>query len=93
MALLDQDASTHTVQLMASQTEADLHAYVAQYALTDTAICSYPIKGTRWYALLYGRYDSADDARIALEALPVKVRAGGGYVRRINTIRHAAANP
>jgi TPR repeat protein len=93
MALLDQDANTHTVQLMASQTEADLRAYIAQHALTDTAICSYPIKGTRWYALLYGRYGSADDARTALEALPGKVRTGGGYVRRINTIRHATAQP
>jgi len=90
IALLDQDASTHTVQLMASQTEADLHAFVAQYALTGTAICSYPIKGARWYALLFGRYDSADEARTALEALPDKVRAGGGYVRRISTIRRAA---
>ncbi len=92
-ALLDQDASTHTVQLMASQTETDLHAYVAQHALIHTAICSYPIEGNRWYALLYGRYDSADDARTALEALPAKVRAGGGYVRRISTIRRAAVKP
>jgi TPR repeat protein len=92
-AWLDQDASTHTVQLMANQTENDLHAYIAQHALTDTAICSYPIKGTRWYALLYGRYGSADDARTALEALPGKVRTGGGYVRRISTIRHATAEP
>ena len=93
MALLDQDTNTHTVQLMASQTKADLHAYIAQHALTGSAICSYPIKGARWYALLYGRYDSADDARTALEALPIKVRAGGGYVRRINTIRRAAVKP
>jgi len=51
------------------------------------------IKSSRWYALLYGRYDSADDARTALEALPGKVRAGGGYVRRISTIRHAVVKP
>jgi septal ring-binding cell division protein DamX len=88
-AWLDQDSNTHTVQLMASQTETDLRAYIEQYTLSDTAICHYKVKGKFWYALLYGRYDSAGSARAALAELPAAVRAGGGYVRRIAEVRTA----
>ncbi|MBI5040072.1 MAG: SPOR domain-containing protein, partial [Gammaproteobacteria bacterium] len=86
---LDRDSNTHTVQLMASQAEADARAYIAQHALTDTVICHYRVKGEFWYGLLYGRYDSLASARAALAALPAAVRAGGGYVRRIAEIRDA----
>jgi hypothetical protein len=89
MDWLDRDTHTHTVQLMASQAEADVRAYIAQHALHDTAICHYRVKGKFWYALLYGRYDSADSARTALGKLSAQVRAGGGYVRRIAEIRTA----
>jgi hypothetical protein len=88
---LDRDANTHTVQLLSSQQAGDARQYAARHALSDTAICSYTVKGRRWHALLYGRFGSAVAARAALALLPAKVRADGAYVRRIAEIRTAIA--
>lgn len=90
---LDRDANTFTVQLLSSPQPEDAHQYAARHALTDTAICSYQVKGRRWHALLHGRYDSAAAARAALAGLPAPVRADGAYVRRIAEIRTAMNKP
>lgn len=86
---LDRDTNTFTVQLLSSPRPDDAQQYAARHALTDTAICSYQVKGRRWHALLHGRYDSAAAARAALAGLPAPVRADGAYVRRIAEIRAA----
>lgn len=84
-------SGTHTVQLLSSRTPADAVAYAQQFAVTDTAVCSYRVKGSRWHALLYGRFPSMEAARAALAQLPAPVRARGAYVRRIAEIETAVA--
>lgn len=87
-AWLDRDALPFTVQLLSSRAAGDVSAYAQQHALSETATCSYVVKGRRWHALLFGRFPSA---AAALAALPAAVRADGAYVRRIAEIRTAVA--
>jgi septal ring-binding cell division protein DamX len=76
--LLQQEAASLTVQLAGLSSEEAVKAFLTQHA---TALAGKPvaltvthtIQGTR-YNLFYGVFDSLEQARTAIEALPTELR-------------------
>ena len=48
--------------------------------------------GKSWYNLYYGNYKSFDDAQAALNTLPLRLRVGNPWIRRVSAMqKHAVA--
>lgn len=45
------------------------------------------LNGVPWYTLLYGKFDTKEQARKALEALPRNVKAYGPFIRDLDEVK------
>lgn len=47
------------------------------------------VKGVSWFSLLYGEYDSKEEAQVALDKLPTNVKKFGPFIRSFSAVFNA----
>lgn len=68
-----QNPKRYTLQLFGSAKEAEAQEFVAKHGLTEAAaLFRAKVKGKDWYAVVYGDYAGAAEARAAAGKLPIK---------------------
>jgi len=89
--LLQQSPKAFTVQLIGVGSREDLRSYLAQYAgaLDDKSLAfTVTQRGQRdRYNLFYGVFDSLDQARAAVDALPPELQASKPWVRKLGAVQ------
>lgn len=86
--VLVQNADKFTVQMSASKDVKSLQAFLTRSGLkAPNSIFSYNRNGSVWYALVHGLYDSIEDARTAVNAMPESARRDKPWVRKVGSIQ------
>lgn len=84
----NQPREKYTIQLIAGQNEARLKQFVEQNQLQEqVAFVPSSRDGQPWYTLVYGSFDTRDDAKLALKTLPAAVKSNGPWVRLFGEIQ------
>ncbi|MFV8819129.1 SPOR domain-containing protein [Haliea sp. E17] len=83
------DPNHYLVQVLTSSDRGALDAYIQRYleALAEPLVIQLEVDGKRWYALMLGPFATGAEAQAALAALPAEVRALGGWVRKVGTVK------
>lgn len=82
-----QNPGHYTLQLASSTNQALIKKYYSENALQGKAgYYSSMRQGERWYALVYGSYDSVYEAKAAIANLPEDLRKWSPWVRNIHSI-------
>ena len=89
--LVQQDVASLTVQLAGLPNEQALNAFLEQHASAlsgkELALTvTQPVQGTR-YNVFYGVFNSRDDARAAIAALPMELRSNRPWVRTMGDVQ------
>lgn len=89
--LLQQSPKAFTVQLVGVGSREDLRSYLAQYAgsVDDKSLAFTVTQRDQRdrYNLFYGVFDSLDQARVALDALPPALHAYKPWVRKLGAVQ------
>lgn len=76
------------IQIFASKEPTLLKQMVRDFALTEqTYILTETINNQRWFKLIYGEYESKDEALEARKSLPARVRVERPWIRAISAIK------
>lgn len=88
--LLAQDPANHTIQLLSSQNERAMD-YLYEHATLNEQMAYYASRrhGAIWYTLVYGSFDTAEQAHDALAALPDELQRTKPWVRGFAGIQDA----
>ena len=82
-----QSSGDYTIQLMAAGSESLVRQYIDRHQLSDRAdYFESRYRGKPWFSVIYGRFDSYDDAKAALDALPASLRSARPWVRSYDGI-------
>lgn len=88
--LLAQRPDHYTLQLLATSDRNALVGFIARHRLHDNSAYFSTAKGTqRWYALVYGSYDTLTGAKQAVDELPAALRRANPWIRRFGDIQAA----
>jgi outer membrane protein assembly factor BamD len=85
--ILGQDPKRYTIQLSTLSREAVLRSFIRRHRLETTAYFQTKVSGQRRYSLLYGTFDTLDDARAAAEKLPAELRRERPWIRRMADVQ------
>lgn len=86
--LLRQKPEAYTLQIFASDSRAAVEQVLKAHSFKrQVAVYRYPRKGKFWYALSYGRFTNAAQARAAIAELPSTVRRAKPWPRRFADIQ------
>ncbi len=90
--LLSQESSYYTIQLMGARKEVLLFDFVERNQLleqNEIAFYRTTFKDKPWFQLLYGLYTTKNDAYMAAENLPPKIRNSSPWIRRLSAVQKA----
>lgn len=82
-------AKGFTIQIMGVRVPQLLEAFVAENHLTDVSYYRTKMNNQDWYVLVYGNFQSQEEARDALAKLPEDVRRQQPWVRSFDGVRQA----
>ncbi len=89
-AELQMMASTgFTIQIMGVREPQLLEAFVAENHLTDVSYYRSKLNNQDWYILVYGNFQTQEEAKIALGKLPDAVKKQQPWVRSFDAVRQA----
>jgi len=83
----EQPQKAYTLQLMSTSRSGDAYELARQHNLAGYAVCSYVHEGKTRHALLLGAYPSIAAANEAVAGLPLELKNGKPWVRKIKTVR------
>lgn len=82
-----QDPEYYTLQLASSTNESLIAKYYSENNLVGKAGYYRSLReGEHWYALVYGAYESVNEAKAAIEHLPPALKKWSPWVRNIKSI-------
>lgn len=82
--LADQPDNGWTIQILGSRNEDTVVEYIDQLATKSSYFyVKSTYKNREWYVVLHGSFNSRDEARAALNKLPVKQRSNGAWIRSL----------
>ncbi len=85
---LRQNGNYYTFQLMGSWDEKKVVDFIEKYGVSgDVAIFQSMRNGQTWYALIYGVFESKDQALQASDAWPEKLRGLPKWLRRFDSVQ------
>lgn len=89
--LLEQPASSYSLQLLGSRSEKSVARFIERHRLDleQTAYYRATYKGADWYVLLYGRYPDRQAALDARAGLPEQVRRAKPWPRDMKAVHRA----
>lgn len=88
--ILVQGENKFTVQMSASKDRESLENFLLRSNLQPpNSIFSYQRDGSVWYALVHGLFESIEDARTAVNAMPESARRDKPWVRKVGSIQAA----
>lgn len=88
--ILIQERNRFTVQMSASRDQNSVVNFLNQHARAlpaPNSIYSFARNGSTWYALLHGLYDSIEDARAAVEAMPPEALVNQPWIRSVGRVQ------
>ncbi len=86
--VLRQNSNSYTFQLMGSWDEKKVVDFIDKYGLSgDMAIFQSMRNGQTWYALIYGVFESKDQALQASDAWPEKLKGLPKWLRRFDSVQ------
>lgn len=95
--LMEQPGNHFSLQLLGSRSEQSLTGFIKQHKLDPAQTAYYRglHKGSDWFVLMYGLYDSREAAMQGLASLPAAVRGGKPWPREMKTVHQSIreANP
>ncbi|EAR10994.1 hypothetical protein MED297_10801 [Reinekea sp. MED297] len=88
-SLLDRgDDAQYTVQLIGVRDQAQLASLLAEFnSPLDVDIVETTYQGDPWFVLIYGQFDTRDEAQSAFEALPEGLFSGDPWIRSFQSLR------
>ncbi|MEX1058386.1 MAG: SPOR domain-containing protein, partial [Natronospirillum sp.] len=87
-----QDASRYTIQLVAASTESSVRRYIERHDLTETSAYFHTVRnGSSWYSVIYGRFSTYEEARLALAQLPNNIAGASPWLREFSEIQKKIA--
>jgi len=85
---LDSAADSATIQIFASISQVETRAVAKRHPWRrGLALLTFERAGQQWYALLYGQFPDVAAARRAMPELPLALRAGKPWARRMGDVR------
>ena len=84
---LRQADGAYTIQLMSSTQPDEIQRVARKFGLEDHMICSYKVKGTRYYALLLGVWPDTASAQQKVDTLSPELRAKKPWIRPVGSLR------
>ena len=89
--VMAQPPGRYTIQLLAARDEQAVLGFIERYKLgSEAAYYTFTRSGVRWYAVVYGSYESNAAARAALDGLDPALRTQSPWVRNFGGIQHVA---
>lgn len=85
--IAQQKPSTYTIQLFSTSNEQALRSFVERHRMSDVAWFRFGAPERAWYSLVYGVFDSVDDARLAAERLPASLRGEKPWIRKMGDVQ------
>jgi DamX protein len=86
--VLQQDSNYYTFQMMGSWDEEKVIDFIEKYELTgDVAIFKSKRSGRSWYALIYGVFESKDEALQASNAWSATLKTLPKWLRRFDSVQ------
>lgn len=87
-----QPPNAYTIQLMSTTRPNDVYDLARQHSLSGYIICSYAHEGRTRHALLVGVYPSVGAASEAVNNLPIELKNGKPWIRKIKGINQLVAD-
>lgn len=90
-SLLDRgDNAQYTVQLIGVRDQAQLSSLLAEFNNPlDVDIVETTYQGDPWFVLIYGQFDTREEAQSAFEALPDGLFSGDPWIRSFQSLRNS----
>ncbi len=86
-----QDASTFTIQLLASKDQANIKRFLRSIpGAIKTHSYQYTVKGETWTGIATGIYPSRKEANLAIRTLPAALKKNKPWVRNIGSLQKLA---
>ncbi len=82
-------AKGYTIQIMGVRAPQLLETFIAENHLADATYYRTKLNHQDWYVLVYGNYQTADEAKAALAKLPSAVKNQQPWVRSLDGVRQA----
>jgi len=87
--ILNQNPNAYTIQLFITSREEVLLGFVRRHRLCGAAYYQVKTSDRPGFSLLYGLFDTPDDARAAAEKLPAELRGERPWIRRMAEVQAA----
>ena len=88
-AVAELNGKSYTIQLMGARNPTELTSFVAANHLTNTLIFRTTYKDAAWYVLVYGGFNTPQDARAAVAQLPQAVQQQHPWIRPVTSMQAA----
>lgn len=87
--LIKQDINKYVLQLIGAYEKETINLYLKSFKNGDDKIIPFNAsnKGKEWHVLVYGLYDSREDAVAAIEKLPTKAKLMAPWPRTVGSIK------
>lgn len=79
----------YTIQIMGVRAPQLLETFIAENHLADASYYRTKLNNQNWYVLVYGNYQTSDEAKAALAKLPNAVQRQQPWVRSLDGVRQA----
>ena len=85
-----QDADGYTIQVLGASSADAVTGFYGRHASGLEAAWARTLRnGQAWFVLVIGVFPGADEARLAIEALPASIQANRPFVRRVGNLQEA----
>jgi len=87
--LLSQNPKSFTLQILGTHNPLTVKTFITKYSLNDVALFKTKHRGKDWYVLVFGIYESRDQALSALKQLPISLQKNTSpWVRSLSSIQN-----
>lgn len=85
--LLSQSPSAYTIQVLGAHSTETVDKFINRFPGYNFMQIQSSLNGQPWHVLFYGVYNSQNEARRALSALPSSIRQNSPWVRQVRGVQ------
>lgn len=88
--LMKTSAHHYTIQLLGTRSEESIKQFIQQHAIANSAhYYRTQLDGKDWYVMVYGEYPSREDAKVAMQKLPLSLQQAKlqPWIREVSSIQ------